>query len=184
MNLHRRQALLLACTSAAGLARAQTAGAASPTEVAAELPGARLQGSATLRFLGLRVYDSRLWVNNTGVSPDWVSAPFALELQYARTLQGELIAERSLAEMRRQGEIAAATAQRWRDHMKQVFPDVKDGDRITGINKPGQGARFFFNGKLRGEMPDTEFARWFFGIWLSPKTSEPAMRSALLGTGA
>ena len=30
-------------------------------------------------------------------------------------------------------------------------------------------------------MRDAEFARLFFGIWLSPRTSEPALREALLG---
>jgi hypothetical protein len=35
---------------------------------------------------------------------------------------------------------------------------------------------------LRGDIRDAEFARLFFGIWLSPRSSEPAMRQALLGT--
>jgi hypothetical protein len=41
--------------------------------------------------------------------------------------------------------------------------------------------RFFVNGRLGGELRDTEFARFFFGIWLSPQTSEPSLRQALLG---
>ena len=36
------------------------------------------------------------------------------------------------------------------------------------------------NGKPTGEIRDAEFARLFFGIWLSPKTSEPELRAALL----
>ena len=36
-----------------------------------------------------------------------------------------------------------------------------------------------------GEVPDPDFARLFFAIWLSPATSEPQMRSQLLAqTGA
>jgi Chalcone isomerase-like len=177
----RRLLLLAAVTSLASHgARAQ----AVPAEVAAELPGAKVQGSSTLRFFGLRVYDARLWTGAAALATDWTATPFALELEYARELKGELIAERSLTEMRRQGEIAAETGQRWLDLMKSLFPDVKGGDRITGLNRPGQGARFFVNGKLRGESGDGDFARFFFGIWLSPRTSEPAMRKALLGTGS
>ena len=148
------------------------------------MPGARLLGSATLRFLGLRVYDGRLWVGATAPGSDWQATPFALELQYQRNLKGELIAERSLKEMRRQGEIDEVTAERWLGNMKQLFPDVQPGDRITGVNLPGVGARFFVNGQLRGELREVEFARVFFGVWLSPRTSEPAMREQLLGLQA
>lgn len=111
----------------------------------------------------------------------WAAAPFALEPLYARHLKGEQIAERSLVEMRRQGEIAEPVAERWLGNMLQIFPDVNAGDRITGLNLPGTGARFYVNGRLRGEVRESDFGRMFFGIWLSPRTSEPAMREQLLG---
>jgi len=40
--------------------------------------------------------------------------------------------------------------------------------------------RFLLNGKPYGEVRDPEFAPLFFGIWLSPATSEPALRQSLL----
>ena len=36
--------------------------------------------------------------------------------------------------------------------------------------------------KVVGEVADPEFARLFFGIWLSPNTSEPSLRQALLAS--
>jgi Chalcone isomerase-like len=180
--LNRRRLLLAAALLPVLGASAQSpTPVGGPAEVVAELPGARLLGSGTLRFLGLRVYDGRLWVGATAPASDWQATPFALELQYQRNLKGELIAERSLKEMRRQGEIDDVTAERWLGNMKQLFPDVQPGHRITGVNLPGVGARFFINGQLRGELRELEFARYFFGIWLSPRTSEPAMREELLG---
>ena len=154
----------------------------APPEVAAELPAARLQGSARFRFFGLSVYDARLWVGERMVDADW-NVPLALEIEYLRPFEGSRIAERSLEEMRRQGEIAPATAERWRREMAQIFPDVRERDRITGVKRPEDGARFFVNGRLRGEVRDGEFARRFFGIWLAPQTSEPALRRALLDGG-
>ena len=56
---NRRALLLAMLAGAAGSARAQTV---PPREVAAHLAQARLQGSGTLRFFGLHVYDARLWV--------------------------------------------------------------------------------------------------------------------------
>jgi hypothetical protein len=43
-------------------------------------------------------------------------------------------------------------------------------------------ARFWLNGQPRGELRDAEFTRLFFGIWLSPRTSQPRLREALLGS--
>ena len=184
--LTRRAWLLAAGVAWAGPALSQAANpaaTAAPAELAADLPQARLQGSGRLRFLGLRIYDIRLWAGTSLVGAQWAGVPLALELEYARSLDGAQIAERSLVEMRRQAEPAADTAERWLAAMKKMFPDVREGDRITGVNLPGQGARFFHNGKLRGEVRDTEFDRLFFGIWLSPRTSEPALRESLLGAG-
>ena len=154
----------------------------APPEIAAELPGARLQGRGRMRFLGLPIYDIRLWATAPlAVGDDASRVPLALELEYARTLQGALIAERSLTEMRRVGSFSDAQAERWQAAMTRLFPDVGRGDRLTGVQRPGQAARFHFNGMLRGELDDADFSRLFFGIWLSPRTSEPALRLALLG---
>lgn len=156
-----------------------------PPELASVLPGARWRGAATLRWMGLRIYDARLW------SPEALAAdaetpeqPLALELQYARSLVGRMIAERSLDEMRRLAPIPEARAQGWLEAMVRLFPDVQAGDRLTGVLQPGRSARFWHNGQLRGEIADAEFARLFFGIWLSPRSSEPALRRQLIGGGS
>lgn len=156
-----------------------------PPELAPELPAARRAGNGRLRYFGLHVYDIHLWVDAAApagaLASEWASLPLALEIEYARSLQGRQIAERSLAEMRRQAEVPAATAERWLSLMKALFPDVREGDRLTGVQQPGTASRFFFNGTLKGEVRDAEFTRLFFGVWLSPRSSEPALREALLG---
>jgi len=178
--LSRRSLIALAAAAALpSLARAQAP--VVPPEVAAALPGATLQGSGRLRFIGLSVYDARLWRGAAPVGADWMAAPLALELAYLRGLVGRQIAERSIKEMRRQRDLSDDEASRWLTAMLQVFPDVKEGDRITGFVLPGVGARFTVNGTVKGDVRDLEFARLFFGIWLSEKTSEPALRRALLG---
>ena len=177
--LHRRS--LLASTAALLVPAVFAQTPAVPPEVAAALPGAVLQGSGRLRFFGLSVYDARLWRGAAPVAADWMSAPLALELIYLRSLVGKLIAERSIKEMRRQRELSDDEATRWETAMTQMFPDVKDGDRITGILVPGLGARFAINGVVKGDIRDLEFAKLFFGIWLSEKSSETALRRALLG---
>lgn len=160
---------------------AQTAEMAPPAEVTALLTDARLHGSATLRFFGLDIYRASLWVP-AGFDPArWEQQTFALELAYLRDLKGRAIAQRSVAEMRRQDPLDQTLADQWAARMAALFPDVRRGDRITGIYLPGRGARFVHNGRELGEVVDPRFARMFFGIWLAPQTSESAMRTALLG---
>jgi hypothetical protein len=83
--------------------------------------------------------------------------------------------------MRGVAEFTPEQADGWRKAMSELFPDVKRGDRITGVHVPGVGARFYFNDRLLGDVADETFSRTFFGIWLSPKTSQPRMRETLIG---
>jgi len=189
----RRRALLLgglagACSGllmappAAAQAASPPAAPPQPPELATELPAARWRGTGTLRFFGLRIYDSQLW-SADAITGDGAAQPLALALVYARALVGEQIASRSLKEMRRIGEVTDAQAARWLPAMTRLFPDVQAGDRLTGIQRPGASTRFYLNGKLRGDVDDADFTRLFFGIWLSPRTSEPRLREQMLGGG-
>ncbi len=172
-------ALLLAAAAARGMAQDATV---PPDEVRSALPGATLQGQGRLRFLGLHVYDALLWTTRKLPDDEAQNHALALELRYARTLRGPLIAERSIEEMRRVGEFTEGDAQRWLEAMKRLFPDVHAGDRITGVHRPGEAAQFFVNGRAAGEVREARFAQLFFGIWLSPRTSQPALRAQLLGS--
>ena len=172
--------LLAAC---AGLVSAQTVAGPSDArpELEAALPQHRLIGKGRLVVWGFQVYDAKLWAQ-PGFKPDNLSAqPFALELAYLRDFTSKDTAERSIKEMRRAASINEEQAKTWIAAMQRVIPDIKQGDRIMGINVPGNGAQFLVNGKASGEIRDAEFARLFFGIWLSPKTSEPKLRDILLG---
>jgi hypothetical protein len=157
----------------------------APAEIRDALPDVRLQGSMRFSWFGLHVYDARLWtVTPLREGDDLVSRPYALELDYARRLEGKSIADRSLDEMKRLEPIGAADAQDWLKAMRIAFPDVAPGDRLVGLHRPGRGVQFLHNGRVSGEVADTRFARLFFGIWLSSSAREPALRAQLLGVGA
>lgn len=157
--------------------------AVAPPEVAQLWPSARLHGQGHLRFMGLSVYDIRLWSSAASLTANtWAERSLALEIQYTRALSGKRIAERSLQEMQRGGALSDELAQRWSQAMGAWFPDVKAGDRITGVYSPEEGTRFFHNARLTGHSTDKMFSQRFFGIWLSPWTSQPELRAALLPT--
>lgn len=164
----------------AARAQAGAAPAAAPLAIAG-LAQPRLAGAARFTFWGVDVYQARLWVEPGFDGTALERQRFALELAYQRAFKGRDIAQRSIDEMRRLGAMSDAQARTWLQAMQAAFPDVTPGDRLTGLHLPGQGARFLANGRITADVMDAEFARLFFGIWLSDKTSEPALRQALLG---
>ena len=148
------------------------------------LPQNRLMGKGRLTFWGFQVYDARLWAMPGFKADNFTAQPFALELAYLRNFDAVDVADRSIVEMRRTAPISETQAKVWAAEMVRVFPNMKKGDRIMGVNKPGVGVAYLVNGKPVGEIRDPEFAKLFFGIWLSVKTSEPKLRSALLAWAA
>ncbi len=163
--------MLLMCaltTSAQGL----------PEMIARDVTGLSLRGEAVMRFFGLKVYDVRLWTQMKAFSH---ADPFAIELVYDMTLNGKDIAERSVKEMRAQGISDEEKLRRWGDEMTKIFPDIKKGDALIGVSLPGKEARFYNREKLIATVPDPEFAKAFFDIWVSEKSSEPKLRLKLLG---
>ena len=151
---------------------------ALPELVTRDLMGLSVRGEATMRFFGLKVYDVRLWTQTKAFT---YAEPFAVELVYDMSLNGKDIAERSVKEMRSQGCDDEAKLKRWGEEMAKIFPDIKKGDALIGVSIPAKGARFYSREKLIAAVPDTEFSKAFFDIWLSEKSSEPKLRLKLLG---
>ena len=141
----------------------------------------RQLGTGRYTYWGFDVYQASLWVPADVDANSLVRQPYVLELNYLRAFKGGDIAQRSIDEMRRIGNLSETQARNWLQAMQRVFPDVASGDRLTGVHLPGRGAQFYANEQAVGEVADPEFARLFFGIWLSEQTSAPQLRQALLG---
>jgi hypothetical protein len=119
---------------------------AAPAELRSTLPSARLIGSGVLRFWSAGLRGPSLGAG--GFEPaDYARQPFALELVYDRKLEGEAIAERSVAEMRRVGSFSEAQARQWLMMMKKAFPDVAAQDRLLGVTDGAGDVSFFHNGR-------------------------------------
>jgi len=174
-----RRALLATLAFAAAAAFAQAV-PPLPGALVAEAPALKLLGDGRLRFFGLHVYDSSLWVPGDSWS---FERPFALDIRYAVSIKGRDLTERSLVEMKRLGYTDAEKLRRWEAAMDRVFPDIRPGDRLVGVSLPGNGARFYSQERFLGSVADPEFASAFFSIWLHPDTSEPKLRAQMLRTG-
>ena len=181
MNRHAlltRAALVLATTAA--LWWPAQASNVEPTASAA-LSGQQTVGTSLFRYWGFEVYQATLHAAAGFDAKRFEQQRFGLALQYRRAFDGSDIAQRSIDEMQAIAPLTPQQTGDWIAAMQRAFPDVKPGDELLGVHVPGSGARFYFNGQLRATVDDPAFSARFFGIWLSPRTSEPALREALLG---
>ncbi len=174
-----------ASASAPAAVPAGTASNALPPAVLAQAAAELVpMGRGRLTYWGFEVYEAALWAPRGSRATSFASQPFVLELTYLRNFSGDDISRVSLKEMRRHGDITAAQGERWQAQLAAALPDVRRGDRLAGVYRPGQGATFFHNGRLAGEVADPQFARLFFAIWLGEATSAPDLRQALLAGAA
>lgn len=163
------------------LAMAGALAAPAPAPVDSVLAGARLAGQGMYTYFGLKIYEAELWVGEQGYR---AGAPFVLDLRYARKLDGAKIAAASADEMDKLGAGTPAQRKAWLARMTEIFPDVREGSRISGVYLPASGTTFYLDGRMLASVPDPDFARAFFAIWLDPKTSAPKLRTALLRDAA
>ena len=155
-----------------------------PREVQATLPQARVIGAGRLKVWGFSIYDAQLWALPGFSAKNYFNQPLALELAYLRDFTAREIAQRSIQEIRRSAVVSDAQAAKWDAALLRVLVDIKKGDRVVGVHRPGSGLAVWVNGQTNGAIEDAELARRFFGIWLSPETSEPGLREALLAGAA
>ena len=58
--------------------------------------------------------------------------------------------------------------------------DIKSGQRMTFILKPGQGTQVDVNGAVKGTIKGEDFAKALLSIWLGDPPN-PEIKSGLLG---
>jgi len=162
-------------------ARSEAEDATKPFPPDDALREARRQGQGRFRWFGLTVYDAEVLSTQPLRDDQWPQQTFGLRLTYARALRGGEIAKSSLQEMEKLGIVPAAQRDAWLQRMTALFPDVNQGDAITGVNLPNRGVRFWRTDRPLGTVDDPAFARAFFSIWLDPKTTAPDLRKSLFG---
>jgi hypothetical protein len=171
-------AWLLACS-------ASNAAPVPAAHIGQEIGAPRLAGQGTFRWFGIAVYDAQLWVGARGyLASAPQAAPFALELRYARALEGQKIAEASFDQLVKINAGTEAQRAAWLVKMRAIFPDVVPGSCLSGVYLPELGVRFYLDGKMLAEVPDPAFARAFFAIWLDPASTAGKLRLALLQDAA
>src|SRR6185369_14113356 len=154
---------------------------------------AQVEGSnLALNGLGLRqatafkvnVYVAALYVAKTSSDPSVLlgsATPSELILQFVRTVGADDLRKgwSEGFEKNSKGDLPAlkeriATLNGW-------MADVKTGDKLTFIHKPGAGLEVNVNGAAKGIIKGDDFAKAFLAIWLGADPPNPEIKAGLLG---
>lgn len=164
-----------ACRWLRGLALA----AATMTPLALQAEGTLEKvGEARLKVMFWSVYDSRLYAENGIYKPG--KRPLKLEIQYLRDISAEDLVKRTGKEWDDLGETHERQKE-WMNKLLTLWPDVSKNDVLTVELNADNHATFYRNGERLGTIDDGDFGQRFIDIWLSPNTSRPDIRLALIG---
>lgn len=138
----------------------------------------QLVGEARLKVLLWSVYDSRLYSKTGNYNPE--QRPLRFEIEYLRNIQASDLVLQTELEWEQQG-VDHPRREQWLNTLLKIWPDVAEDDVLTlHLDEQGQSV-FYSNDELLGQIEDPDFGVHFLGIWLSPSTSRPGLREALLG---
>jgi hypothetical protein len=149
-----------------------------PLAISQNINSPFLTGKATLKFLGLKVYDITLWSENLQFS---YNRKFAIHIRYNMSFSKQDLAQRSIDEIKNLHQLSQEEEKKYYQKLTEIFSDIKKDDEKIAFFDPQTGVTLFHNNQKRGEISDLKFARLFVDIWLDKKGSYPKVTEKLLG---
>jgi len=159
----------------AALTLALLASAASATALPSALNGTQVRGEATFRFLGIPLYDARLYTKD-GAALSWAE-PFGIELTYRKNLTQYDLVESTMREFDRTG----GTPMPVRDQLETCFQDVKKGDRFLAVTEGANQVGFWLNDRRTCALKYPQISQRFMGIFIGDNTRSRSFTRNLKG---
>lgn len=151
-------------------------------------------GGATLKLngLGLReatvfkvdVYVAALYVVQTSPSADAIlnsNTPKELILRFVRDVDRADVNKGWQEGFEKNAEGALPLLKERIEAFKQMMPDMKTGQRLRLVHKPGAGIQVDIDNAVKGTVKGDDFARALFSIWLGSHPPNPGLTAGLLG---
>ena len=143
-------------------------------------------GKAQLSILFFDVYNSTLLSPNGryNLSGDVSPHPLALSIEYQRSISQAQLLEATYEQWLKLG-YDKGQARLWINELATIFPNVKQGHRLTYITN-GQSGLFVYSpsaatSRQLGIINSESLNDAFLSIWLSPKTEYSDLRKDLIG---
>ena len=154
---------------------------------------AQVEGSnLTLNGLGLRqatmfkvnVYVAALYVAKTSSDPNALlgsNTPSELVLQFVRDVGADDLRKGWQEGFEKNSGTQLPALKERIAMLNGWMGDVKTGQRLTFIHKPGAGIEVNVNGAVKGTIKGDDFAKAFLSIWLGADPPNPEIKAGMLG---
>lgn len=135
-------------------------------------------------FLKINVYVAALYVIRPATDPRVLvesSEPQELLLHFVRGVGLDDLRKAWSEGFARNasGQLAALNERVAR--LNSWMTDIKAGQRLTFIRRPGAGVQVEVNGTVKGTIEGDDFSRAFMSIWLGAVPPNPEVKTGLLG---
>jgi hypothetical protein len=161
-------------------------GVAFPENI--ELEGRTLSlnglGMRKATFLKVNVYVAALYVpqaSSDAAALIAASGPEKLILQFVRNVGADDLRKAWTEGFERNSKAELDALQTRIAQLNSWMSDIKTGQRLSFIRRPGVGIEVDVNGGAKGTIEGEDFARAFLSIWLGATPPNPELKSGLLG---
>jgi len=153
----------------------------------------QVEGSSlALNGLGLRqatafkvnVYVAALYVAKASADPAAIlgsSAPSQLILHFVRNVDADDLTKAWDEGFARNSKPQLPALKERIAQLNGWMADIKTGQRMTFLFKPGAGVQVDVNGVVKGMVKGEDFAKAFLSIWLGASPPNPEIKTGLLG---
>lgn len=153
-----------------------------PEEVIIAEEAVPYRNGSVFRYFGFAVYAAVLYLpDEAPESPQVVGRyPKRLAIHYLRDIPKDVFVESANAILRKNSEVDMELLYPRLQIIYDAFEDVKKGDRYELVYTPDHDTILLFNGREICRVGGEDFARAFFGIWLSDTPISASLRDRLL----
>jgi hypothetical protein len=144
-------------------------------------------GMRKATFLKVNVYVAALYVTRPSRDPKLLlqsTGPEELILHFVRDVGVDDLTKAWNEGFERNSKEQLAAFKDRIARLNGWMSDMKSGQRLTFIRRPGAGVEVQVNGTAKGSIEGDDFARALLAIWLGASPPNPELKQGLLGVGA
>lgn len=172
--------------TSSGARAKQLAGVSMPEAILVDGEPLQLNGiglrEATI--LNINVYVAGLYLAQRSSDPSAILASESVKqvrMVLLRDIPRADMTEQLGSAFRRAAGADFARLARHFERMAQWIPELRKGDTFSVTYRPRAGLEIAHGARSLGAIPEPDFARVIFAIWLGDKPPNPGLKSGMLG---
>ena len=141
-------------------------------------------GLSTVSTFKIRLYVAALYVAEPSNDPRAIldsSTPNEIIIQFIRAVSARELRKSLEEELSKNSPDRSPALEEGLQQLRSWAVDMRSGQRIIFIRRPGIGVEVDINGTVKGSIAGDDFAKTFLSIWLGDNPQTPELKRGLLG---